>query len=42
MKRLLEPELMIEPEQVSAYAKADFEELHLTVINLKMLFDCLL
>jgi len=28
MKRLLEPELMIEPEQVSAYAKADFEELH--------------
>jgi len=28
MKRLLEPELMIEPEQVSAYANADFEEPH--------------
>jgi len=34
MKRLLEPELMIEPEQVSAYAEADFEEPHSNFIDL--------
>jgi trans-aconitate methyltransferase len=34
MKRLLEPELMVEPEQVSAYAVADFEEPHSNFINL--------
>jgi len=41
MKRLPKPEPMIEPEHLGAYAGADFEEPHLTVINLKMLFDCL-
>jgi len=34
MKRLLEPELMVEPKQVSAYAGADFEEPHSNFINL--------
>ena len=34
MKRLPEPELMIEPEQVFAYAEADFEEPHSNFINL--------
>jgi len=34
MKRLPEPELMVEPEQVSAYAEADFEEPHSNFINL--------
>ncbi|MCK5391444.1 MAG: methyltransferase domain-containing protein [Deltaproteobacteria bacterium] len=34
MNRLLEPELMIEPEQVSAYAEADFEEPHSNFIDL--------
>ena len=34
MKRLLEPELMIEPEQVSAYANADFDEPHSNFIKM--------
>lgn len=34
MKRLLEPELMIEPEQVSAYAGADFDEPHSNFIEM--------
>ncbi len=34
MKRLPEPELMVEPKQVSAYAGADFEEPHSNFINL--------
>ncbi len=34
MKRLLEPELMIEPEQVSAYANADFDEPHSNFIRM--------
>ena len=34
MKRLPEPELMIEPEQVSAYANADFEEPHSNFISM--------
>ena len=34
MKRLLEPELMVEPKQVRAYAGADFEEPHSNFINL--------
>jgi trans-aconitate methyltransferase len=34
MKRLLEPELMIEPEQVSAYANADFDEPHSNFIEM--------
>jgi len=34
MKRLLEPGLMVEPKQVSAYAGADFEEPHSNFINL--------
>jgi len=34
MKRLLEPELMIEPEQVNAYANADFDEPHSNFIEM--------
>lgn len=34
MKRILEPELMIEPEQVSAYANADFDEPHSNFIEM--------
>ena len=34
MKRIPEPQLMLEPEQVSAYAEADFEEPHSNFINL--------
>jgi len=34
MKRLLEPELMIEPEQVCAYANADFDEPHSNFIKM--------
>ena len=34
MKRIPEPELMLDPEQVRAYAEADFEEPHSNFINL--------
>jgi len=34
MKRIPEPELMIEPEQVSAYANADFHEPHSNFISM--------
>jgi len=34
MKRIPEPELMLEPEQVAAYAKADFEEPHSNFVKL--------
>ena len=34
MKRISEPELMLEPDQVRAYAEADFEEPHSNFINL--------
>lgn len=34
MKRIPEPELMLEPQQVSAYAEADFEEPHSNLIKL--------
>ena len=34
MKRIPEPELMLKPDQVSAYAEADFEEPHSNFINL--------
>jgi trans-aconitate methyltransferase len=34
MKRIPEPELMVEPEQVSAYANADFDEPHSNFIEM--------
>lgn len=34
MKRILETELMIEPQEISAYANADFEEPHSNFIDL--------
>lgn len=34
MKRIVEPELMIEPDQVSAYANADFEDPHSNYIDM--------
>jgi ubiquinone/menaquinone biosynthesis C-methylase UbiE len=34
MKRILEPELMLDEDQVKAYAEADFEEPHAHFINL--------
>ncbi|MGI9533894.1 MAG: class I SAM-dependent methyltransferase [Thermodesulfobacteriota bacterium] len=34
MKRIPEPELMLEPDQVAAYAEADFEGPHSNFINL--------
>ena len=33
MERIVEPELMNDPEQVLAYSNADFEEAHQSIIE---------